>query len=441
MRHWTVILLSFLFLLGTTTLSSAQTSDTLAKSNKLIPLPTISVNVGINHGFTDVELADGPTPFRQLGYQLTITQRAAKFLNVSLELYSGSLYGEEQRGTTNINYRTSLFSQHLNVEYNFYPLLKPKPDGRQLIRPYVGFGIGAVFFRSKGDLQDKSGNTYNYWEDGNIYAEPEGTIDVSESTLLERDFEYETDLRDANLDGFRKYSQTAFTMPINAGIRFQVSKHVGLNASFAYVLNFTDMIDNVSSKSVGVRAGNSAFDNHLFGSIGLSIFLGNTRPSVKPIKSKPEVLADDSKTSSSDELIELEVEEVSESNEEDITKKDIANSEEVKSSEPAIEKAEANDSSETTDETEPVTTTSEPTADQESSNEVTSNKETAAIDLTNLANSSPKETAGFHWADLNGNGWISPDEVLHFIDLLFEGEAVRTVSDIQDLIDYYFDQE
>ena len=48
---------------------------------------------------------------------------------------------------------------------------------------------------------------------------------------------------------------------------------------------------------------------------------------------------------------------------------------------------------------------------------------------------------GFHWADLNENGWISPDEVLHFIDLLFEGEAVRTVEDIQNLIDYYFDQE
>ena len=58
-----------------------------------------------------------------------------------------------------------------------------------------------------------------------------------------------------------------------------------------------------------------------------------------------------------------------------------------------------------------------------------------------IENAPPKETGGFMWADVNGNGWISPDEVLYFIDLLFEGEAVRTVEDIQNLIDYYFDQE
>ena len=258
-------------------------SDTLAKDNVLIPLPTISLNVGFNHGFTDVSLSNnGPSPFRQLGYQLTITQRVAKFLDLSLELYSGSVLGEEQRGTTNLNYRTSLFSQHLNVEYNFFPLLKPKANGRQLIRPYVGFGIGAVFFRSKGDLKNENGVAYQYWSDGMIYAEVEGSVDPSEATVLERDFEYETDLRDANLDGLRKYSQTAFTMPFNAGIRFQISKNVGLNASFAYVLNFTDLIDNVNDQSLGVRSGNSGYDNHLFGSVGVSIFLGTTKPSAKP---------------------------------------------------------------------------------------------------------------------------------------------------------------
>lgn len=275
--------LILLLLLASLRLCAQNEVDTLAKDNVSIPLPTVSVNVGFNYAFADVELGS-VSPFRQLGYQLTITQRVAKFLNASFELYTGSVYGEEQRGLTNLNYRTSIVSPRIGIEYNFYPLLKPDSKGRQLIRPYIGFGVGLVYFRSKGDLQDESGNGYNYWSDGLIYAEQEGTVNQSEATLLERDFEYETDLRDANLDNFGKYSQTAFSLPINAGIRFQISKNVGVNAAFAYVLNFTDLIDNSSSESVGTRQGSSNFDNHLFGSIGLSVFLGRTKPSAKPVK-------------------------------------------------------------------------------------------------------------------------------------------------------------
>ena len=270
----------------------------------MFPLPTVSVNVGFNHAFTDVRLSDGPSPVRQLGYQLTITQRVTKFLNAGFELYTGSVYGEEQRGLFNLNYRTSLVSPRLSLEYNFYPLLKPDSKGRQLIRPYIGFGLGMVLFRSKGDLKDANGNPYQYWSNGGVYAEEEGSVDISEATLLERDFEYETDLRDANLDGFRKYSQMAFSLPVNAGIRFQISKNIGVNAAFAYVLNVTDLIDNVNSESVGARQGTAGFDNHLFGSVGLSVFLGRTKPSSEPKKPRfnEEIAANDKAEASENEI-------------------------------------------------------------------------------------------------------------------------------------------
>ena len=265
----------------------AQTgSDTLlAKDNVMIPLPTISINFGINNSFSDVKLGSaGPSAFTQFGYQLTITQRVAKFLNASLNLYTGTIYGEEQIGQTNLNYRTTLFSQHINFEYNFYPLLKPNDQGKQLIRQYIGFGLGVLSFRSKGDVKDDKGRDYQFWSDGSINAEIEGTINPSEATSLERDFVYETELRDANLDGLRKYPQLAFSLPLNAGIRFQISKNVGLNAAFAYSFNFSDMLDNVGADGVGDRQGAKGFDNHLFGSVGLSVFLGTTKPSAKPAR-------------------------------------------------------------------------------------------------------------------------------------------------------------
>jgi hypothetical protein len=279
--------------------SQEQTDTLRAKDNVMFELPTINVNFGINSLMGDVALnKPASSPISQFGYQLTITQSVTKFLNASFVLYTGNVRGEQMRDSvTNVNFRTTLFSQQLSVEYNFYPLLKPKEDGRQLIRPYIGFGVGLLSFRSKGDLKNAKGVTYNYWSDGSVRAEAEGSIDPSESTILERDFQYETDLRDANLDGLRKYPQLAFTLPINAGIRFQVSKNVGVNAAFTYALNFTDMIDNVNNESIGSRQGEKGFDNQLYGSIGLSVFLGRTKHSSKP-KRFDNLVADASKSAS-----------------------------------------------------------------------------------------------------------------------------------------------
>jgi hypothetical protein len=657
----------------------------LAKGNVMTQLPTIGINFGFNHLMSDVHLTkEGPSPFLQFGYQLSITQRAAKFLNITLDLYTGTVYGEKQRNQTNLNFRTTLFSQHLNLEYNFYPLLKPDAAGRQLIRPYIGVGVGAIFFRSKGDLEDVTGSEYQYWSDGLIYAEAEGTVAQSEATPLTRDFEYETELRDANLDGLRKYPQTAFSLPINAGIRFQISKNVGINAAFAYAFNFSDMLDNVSENGSGDRLGLAGNDNHLYGSIGLSIFLGTTKPSSKPEKPEPELLADNEGESITSEDSEVSPEiqaeadaetnnlsideikkkptteiigqaspftlastrkfELSEKQSEDLTSasdKTSKNSEGVaevisnakensgkasnsqkkiltdlldaqmvtltdlkkastnykfkrpetiednekskliesinlslhqlnvvtkearksKTSEDVIKVAEsvqkinsatvsalekeinlqqarineeklqlfndkvslfefAIESSELTeddkkslkrlqeklsDEYDTLITTgaisddikqlyaailssnaktevivsAEPNLeetkastfqteekeingnskanvntnqDSTSNSEVVSSQENSLITegesapkktptMAEIENFSPKKTDRFHWADLNENGWISPEEILHFIDLLFDGEAVRSVEDIQNLIDYYFDQE
>jgi len=258
----------------------AQGLDTIAsKSNKQINLPEIGVNFGFVNLLSDVALnTTSPSAFTQFGFQLNITQPVAKFLNVSLNLFTGTVYGEEMRGFDNLNYRTSLFSQQLCVEYNFYPLLKPNEEGRQLIRPYVGFGLGAMFFRSKGDLTTTAGETYNYWSDGSIRSIAENDAYAESAIIIQRDFEYESDLRDANLDGLRKYPQTTFTIPINAGIRFQITKHFGVNAAFTYALNFSEMLDNSSFASIGARKSASGNDNHLFGSIGINVFLGSKRP-------------------------------------------------------------------------------------------------------------------------------------------------------------------
>ncbi|MBI1286014.1 MAG: hypothetical protein GC178_00375 [Flavobacteriales bacterium] len=458
----------FLCGLMTFNLQAQNSSDTLLpKDNRLVPLPTVSLNFGINHMMSDVTLSKpGPSPFMQFGYQLTVTQRVFKFLNVSLDLYTGSVYGEQMVNQTNLNFRTSLFSQRLSFEYNFYPLLKPDAGGRQLIRPYVGFGVGMVSFRSKGDLKDAHGVAYQYWSDGTINAEVEGTIAPSEATRLERDFVYETDLRDANLDGLGKYPQLAFTMPFNAGVRFQVSKNVGLNAAFSYCMNFSDMLDNVSTAGIGDRKGSKGNDNHLYGSIGLSFFLGNVRPTVKPKKVPKAVLASESKDKKKKETKEPLAENTSDVSGPKQKENEPSSSSNVSDANATGETAknasmesaqtdvpsEGDPSSTIKTESQPIAT--EPGAESaeppiaeeipvEAANANDASQEKAHVDLSSidLSGAQPKETSTFHWADRDGSGLISPDEVLYFIDLLFEGEGERSVEDIQNLIDYYFDQE
>jgi hypothetical protein len=65
-----------------------------------------------------------------------------------------------------------------------------------------------------------------------------------------------------------------------------------------------------------------------------------------------------------------------------------------------------------------------------------------SLSEADFADSEPKLSSGdFHWADLDKNGYISAEEVLHCIDRLFDGDAEFTVEDIQNLIDFYFDQD
>jgi hypothetical protein len=255
----------------------------LAQNDRPKPLPDISLNFGYLHGFTDLGLSSsGHTPVSQLGYQLHITQQVIPYMNITFSLFTGKVRGDETIGNQNINFSSSIFSQTIGVEYNFRPLLKTDMEGRQLIRPFIGVAFGAMQFRAKGDLKDAQGRTYYYWSDGKVYNQSEGQSDPDLLVELQRDNEYETDLRDQNNDGLGKYPQLAFTMPINAGVRFQIGKNVGANIHVGYMLNFTDMVDDISEAGSGSRTGSSGNDNSLFASVGLTVFMGRTKPLPRP---------------------------------------------------------------------------------------------------------------------------------------------------------------
>jgi hypothetical protein len=112
---------------------------------------------------------------------------------------------------------------------------------------------------------------------------PEG-LNNEQAVELQRDYVYETDLRNENLDGLGKYDQFSFSLPVSAGLDFKMGRRVSAKLSASFYYTFTDLIDNVSEKGEGNRQGNSRNDMFLFTSASISYSIGVGREYTKSAK-------------------------------------------------------------------------------------------------------------------------------------------------------------
>jgi hypothetical protein len=122
-------------------------------------------------------------------------------------------------------------------------------------------------FDPKADLKDANGNYYYYWKDGTIRTAAQGDPNTTQAPITHRDYVYETDLRDANLDGFGQFKKSALGFPVGIGLRFKLSDKCAIHLSSVCHFTNTDMIDAVTSESVGSRQGNSRNDRFVFTSV------------------------------------------------------------------------------------------------------------------------------------------------------------------------------
>ena len=164
----------------------------------------------------------------------------------------------------NLNFKTDLVDFGINLEYTFDHLFKK----RNFIRPFISLGMENIQFTPKGDFLDASKNPYYYWTDGTIRNIDEAQIDLEPNSILHRDFNYETDLREREktLYGLGVYSQNSFSIPLDAGFDFHVSDRVSARLGTSLHFTFTDYLDNVSSKGTHIvgKKGNDIFSYNYF---------------------------------------------------------------------------------------------------------------------------------------------------------------------------------
>ena len=272
-----------LFFTSTISVFAQETKTVIPKdeSKDSYYKPRIGLGAGIFTFFGEVRDNTFSHLFTSsMAYELNVGRNISRSFSLELRVVHGNLKVNQRGIGENYNFSSNIWNGSANIVYNFDNFYK-KP---KVIMPFLSVGFGYLSFDSKTDLLSSTGIPYNYWADGTIRSIDENSPQAENAVVLQRDYDYETDLREQNLDSLGKYKLFSLSIPISGGVNFRVGDRFTMKLGATYYLNFTDMIDNISDAGDGNRKGNSASDNFLFTSLGLSYSLwGN---GVKTVRDK-----------------------------------------------------------------------------------------------------------------------------------------------------------
>jgi hypothetical protein len=228
--------------------------------------PKISLGVGMMSFHGDLYSRHYQAPWTaKLGYDLNISQRLFKPLQLNFNILFGKLGGNEWRNQRQENFQSEIRAGGVSLSYDFGNFI---PDDYR-IRPWISLGISSFEYLSKTDIYDNKGNKYYYWADGSIKNVAENSPNAASAVNLVRDYRYETDIRESNKDGFGKYQERAWAMPVGAGALMKLTDRVDFKIGFQYYFTSTDYIDGLSNKSIGTREGTRSKDNFVYTSFSL----------------------------------------------------------------------------------------------------------------------------------------------------------------------------
>lgn len=258
--------LSFVLGIIFSTSGYSQAPDTL----KSVMRPRIGLGRGVMTYYGEVQNYQNqfaPTVNR-FGGTLYANAPVTRMFNLEFTASYAKIAANERTLKRNYNFESRILMGSAILYYNFYPLFQPK---RQYFHPFFGTGIASFEFLSKTDLYDANGNMYYYWSDGSIMNMDESDpLAPSLAEPIVRDYTYETDLRELNIDDLGKYREQSFAIPLAIGAEWHLSPRWDFRVATTYYFTFTDLIDNVSPAGTGIRKGDEKFDRLLFTSVGLS---------------------------------------------------------------------------------------------------------------------------------------------------------------------------
>ena len=187
----------------------------------------------------------------RLGYYISLEQRFGKVFGISLGGLYGKLAGYDFSKISKRNFESIIMQGEILITANFDKVIKADPT----VSPFINAGIGYMLFDPYGDL--KKGNIpYNYWSDGSIRDLPEIPANFAIATTINRDYTYETQLKDS----LKNYARNTLIIPFGGGLNFHMGKRWTASLGINYALCLSDYIDNYK---------NGGNDSYLQANVGI----------------------------------------------------------------------------------------------------------------------------------------------------------------------------
>ena len=223
-------------------------------------MPVVGIGVGNLNFFGNINnnLRGGSNGLP--GFKLDITSFLDKkhYFKLDLSILIGTLTSNQYSASDtmkNLNFSSSIDCFGLNFQYDFKHFIKES----SWLHPYVSVGVENIQYDSKTDLFDSQNRRYQYWTDGTIRNFPQSEAGTAKNILiLHRSFNYNTNLNQG-------LSQDALSFPIEYGLDFKISERINLHIGQAWHFTTTKNIDSHAwQSSYSNYQANNKFDKFSF---------------------------------------------------------------------------------------------------------------------------------------------------------------------------------
>lgn len=202
-------------------------------------LPSISAGAGLTVFTGDVGKSNHTGGIFRNAYRFSVEERFGNWIGADVFAQYGKLSRSERSLTLNRNFESPvLFAGASALLYLDNDVILPRKGS---FAPFVTAGFGWMKFDPHGDLKAKNDSTYYYWSNGSIHDVAENSPNVAYAHYLQRDYTYETQLKDSTTN----YARSTFGIPLGVGVRFKMGQHFGVTLNATYYMTFSDYIDNV----------------------------------------------------------------------------------------------------------------------------------------------------------------------------------------------------
>ncbi len=413
------------------------------------------LTVGAGAGFTsfigDLQTDSEVSSFSMIrkAFVFNLERRFGQIAAAQIDVLYGSLSYNERSPVVanNRNFESPLLQVGGNFTFHFDDdiIINRKSP----FSPYVSAGVSFLKFDAHSDLLDSYGNSYYYWDDGTIRDEAFNGSNDTTTVILQRDYNYETQLTDS----VENYSRNSLSIPLTFGLKWKFTPRIQGRVYGSYNLALTDWIDNAKE--------NNNNDKFIYAGFSLHYVIKKQDQELKhryddvdfdALKSNDEdgdgIIDTEDQCQGTPEGIEIDakgcpMDEDGDGvpdylDKEKGTKKGVVVDEEGRelTDEMLAQRIAQRDSiatvrHETFSDDASLETLNKISHEIESTNNDTGNNKTA------VESTIPEELKE---ADINGNGLISASEITAAIDGFFEGSNDFTVKRLHQLINYFFEQ-